>query len=97
MSPSITDDVTEQLFGKDSPPEKDDQSDEEKSLERKVDDISVYGKFDDERTYVTLVTFDLTFEYRGESDKDFMIVKVDLHKNSEGKWLITHIKEYSNR
>lgn len=95
ISPSITEDVTVQLFGENHPPEE--TSKEEKSLERTVESTKIFGKFDGENEYVALATFDLVFEYRGKTDRNFTIVEVKLHKNSEGKWLINEIEEYASK
>lgn len=97
IEPSITNDVTEQLFGENHPPEEGDQDEEERSLERTVENINVFGKFEDESHYSTLVTFDLTFEYRGQTDRTFTIVKVELRKGNDGKWLINEVEEFPNR
>lgn len=94
ISLSVTDDVIEDLFGNDVPPKKSENS--EHSLERTLDNIEIYGKFKDDKNYVALATFDLTFEYRNEKDTAFTIVQVNLTKK-EDKWLISNFEEYSNR
>jgi len=94
ISLSVTDDVIKDLFGNDVPPKKSETS--EHSLERKLDNIEVYGKFKDDKNYIALATFDLTFEYRNEKDTSFTIVQVNLTKK-EDKWLISNFEEYSNR
>lgn len=96
ISSSLTKEVTDQLFGEDQPPKKV-EGNEEKSLERKVESVNIYGKFEDKRSYTSLVTFDLSFEYKGQADKEFTIVRVDLKRQKDGTWLISEIEEFPNK
>jgi hypothetical protein len=92
ISFSITDDVTEFLFGEDLPPEPSEFNSD--VLTRSLENVEVFGKYIDDTTYKAIVRFDVVFDYHEETDKSFTVVEVDL-KKYEDDWLINNFVEYT--
>ncbi len=89
---SATEDVLIGLFGEELPP--DENQGEVHSIDRKVDDIEIYGKYQDEKHYQGIVTFNLSFEDEERSESAFTVLQVDLTKKEDG-WKISEFEEYA--
>lgn len=92
IEPSATEDVLKGLFGEELPP--DENQGEVHSIDRKVDNIQVFGKQQDNEHYNGIVTFDLSFDYDDKSDSAFTVLQVNLKKQGD-EWKVSEIEEYA--
>ena len=92
ISESIDENVEEYLFGENVPPEKEEPS--SKTLERKIENTNVFGKYKDDEHYQAVVVFDVAYKYHGETDTGLGVVQVDM-KKTENDWLVTNFVEYT--
>lgn len=89
---SATDEVLTLLLGDKLPP--DENQGEVESIDRKVSNIEIYGKYLDDKHFKSIVTLDLKFGYEDKSDSAFTVLQVDLTKKESG-WKISKFKEYA--
>lgn len=84
--------VLTELFGEELPPEE--NQGEVESIDREANNIKVYGKYEDESHYKSIVTFDLSMKFDDKEDDAFTVLQVDLIKHKD-KWIVDNFEEYA--
>lgn len=92
IEPSATEEVLIELFGEELPP--DENQGEVHSIDKDVENIEVYGNYQDEKHFKGIVTFDLSFDDTERSETAFTVLEVELTKHDDG-WKISKLEEYS--
>ena len=87
---SITDSMTESMYGNDLPPE---DSDDEDGVDNDIEGLEVYGKYTSDNEYTALVKFDLVTIYEDKEDKGERIVEIHILKEDD-IWLFDSMDEH---
>lgn len=86
---SATEEVLVELFGEELPP--DENQGEVHSIDRNIENLEVYGRYETENNYKAIVTFDLVFNHE---DTAFTVMQVDITKKDDA-WKVDSFEEYA--
>lgn len=89
---SASESLLKSQFGEELPPEN--AEDEENGVDNKIEDVDVYGKYENDSTYKALVEFKIVSNYEDKTDESKHIIEVIINKEND-KWIIDEIDEKS--
>ena len=92
INTSVNQTVLETLIGEEIPPKKDEI--EEYTLDREVTEVDVYGKYTKEGIYKALVSFNVFYDFKEQSQDKKILVSLEI-KNEDDAWIITNFEEFS--
>lgn len=95
INEAITEPVAQQLFGETLPPEASEFTDE-RSVDRTVSEIEIYGDYIMNDEYKALVKARVSYVYKGEEELSDVITEINLLKDSNDVWRVSKFEEKSN-